>query len=113
MRITNRRTAPISIFEFDLAIEGRNGFGGSAGRLRASEALDTTGPEREDGERQYLSVATLIPLLDRANSFTAGTGGEFHLRGNYFPMQKVLKIRFKMSSVVVSPVIESSGRREL
>jgi hypothetical protein len=29
----------------------------------------------------------------------------------YFPMQKVLKIRLRMSSVVVAPVISSSGRR--
>ena len=28
----------------------------------------------------------------------------------YFPMQKVLKIKFRMSSVVVAPVIASSGR---
>lgn len=73
MRITNRRTAPISIFACDLAIEGRNGFGESVGTLRASEPFDTPGPEREDGERQYLSLATLISLLDRANSLTAGT----------------------------------------
>jgi hypothetical protein len=30
---------------------------------------------------------------------------------NYFPMQNVLKIKFNMSSFVVAPVIESSGRR--
>ena len=29
----------------------------------------------------------------------------------YFPMQKVLKIRFRMSSLVVAPVISSRGRR--
>ena len=29
----------------------------------------------------------------------------------YFPMQKVLKIRLRMSSVVVAPVISSRGRR--
>jgi len=29
---------------------------------------------------------------------------------NYFPMQNVLKIRFRMSSAVVAPVIPSSGR---
>jgi hypothetical protein len=28
----------------------------------------------------------------------------------YFPMQNVLKIRFRMSSVVVAPVISSKGR---
>ncbi len=31
----------------------------------------------------------------------------------YFPMQNVLKIRLRMSSVVVAPVISSSGRRAL
>ena len=31
----------------------------------------------------------------------------------YFPMQNVLKIRFRMSSVVVAPVIASSGRSAL
>jgi hypothetical protein len=30
---------------------------------------------------------------------------------DHFPMQKLLKIKFRMSSVVVSPVIASSGRR--
>ena len=30
--------------------------------------------------------------------------------GAYLPMQKLEKIRFRMSSAVVSPVIESSGR---
>jgi hypothetical protein len=29
---------------------------------------------------------------------------------DYFPMQNVLKIKFNMSSVVVAPVIASSGR---
>ena len=29
----------------------------------------------------------------------------------YFPMQNVAKIRFKMSSAVVAPVIASIGRR--
>jgi len=29
----------------------------------------------------------------------------------YFPMQKVLKIKLRMSSVVVAPVISSRGRR--
>ncbi len=29
----------------------------------------------------------------------------------YLPMQKVEKIRFRMSSAVVAPVIESMGRR--
>ena len=32
---------------------------------------------------------------------------------SYFPIQKLLKMRFRMSSAVVSPVIESSGRRTL
>ncbi len=31
--------------------------------------------------------------------------------GYYFPMQKVPKIKLRMSSVVVAPVISSSGRR--
>jgi hypothetical protein len=31
----------------------------------------------------------------------------------YFPMQKEEKIRFRMSSVVVAPVIWSSGRKAL
>ena len=31
----------------------------------------------------------------------------------YFPMQNVLKIKFRMSSVVVAPVIASSGRSAL
>jgi hypothetical protein len=31
----------------------------------------------------------------------------------YFPMQNVLKIRLRMSSVVVAPVIASRGRRAL
>jgi hypothetical protein len=31
----------------------------------------------------------------------------------YFPMQNLLKIKFRMSSVVVAPVISSSGRRAL
>jgi hypothetical protein len=31
----------------------------------------------------------------------------------YFPMQKVLKIRLRMSSVVVAPVMASRGRRAL
>ena len=39
-----------------------------------------------------------------------------HLMGHrctllYFPMQKVPKIKFRMSSVVVAPVISSRGRR--
>src|SRR5260370_39021435 len=32
---------------------------------------------------------------------------------SYLPMQKVLKIRFRMSSVVVAPVIASRERRAL
>ena len=32
---------------------------------------------------------------------------------DYFPMQNVLKIRLRMSSLVVTPVISSSGRRAL
>jgi hypothetical protein len=32
---------------------------------------------------------------------------------SYFPMQNVLKIKFRMSSEVVAPVIASSGRRAL
>src|SRR5437763_10785773 len=36
-----------------------------------------------------------------------------HILGNYFPMQNVLKIKFRMSSVVVAPVIASSGRKAL
>ncbi len=31
----------------------------------------------------------------------------------YFPMQNLLKIKFRMSSFVVAPVISSSGRRAL
>ncbi len=33
--------------------------------------------------------------------------------GCYFPMQNELKIRFRMSSAVVAPVISSSGRSAL
>jgi hypothetical protein len=36
---------------------------------------------------------------------------ESHRTPLYFPMQKVPKIRFRMSSVVVVPVISSRGRR--
>ncbi len=32
---------------------------------------------------------------------------------HYLPMQKVLKMRFRMSSVVVAPVMASSGRSAL
>jgi hypothetical protein len=32
---------------------------------------------------------------------------------SYLPMQNVLKIKFKISSVVVAPVIASSGRKAL
>ena len=32
---------------------------------------------------------------------------------SYFPMQNLLKIKFRMSSVVVAPVIASSGRSAL
>lgn len=31
----------------------------------------------------------------------------------YFPMQNVLKIRFRISSAVVAPVMASSGRKAL
>ena len=57
----------------------------------------------------YLSivVAGLI-LIDQSSSRRA-----FFAELIYFPMQKVLKIKFKMSSVVVAPVIASSGRSAL
>ena len=44
-----------------------------------------------------------------AASTSAGDSREI----DYFPMQKVLKIKFKISSVVVAPVIASSGRKAL
>ena len=40
-------------------------------------------------------------------------GFVLRFRNSYLPMQNVLKIRFRMSSVVVAPVIASSGRSAL
>jgi|GEM_PF-1011910 len=40
-------------------------------------------------------------------------GGLHPKRNPHFPMQKVLKIKFRMSSVVVAPVTSSSGRSAL
>ena len=62
------------------------------------------------------------------NDFLSGRCGNIYVNGDgqdgqecpphtlcfvYFPMQKVLKIRFRMSSLVVAPVISSSGRNAL
>src|SRR5258708_7923726 len=44
-------------------------------------------------------LAFLLPLMDKSFGFF------------YFPIQKLLKIKFRISSVVVSPVMASSGRR--
>jgi len=49
---------------------------------------------------------------------TRGNGPRLDLDGplwtwHYFPMQKVLKIRLRMSSFVVAPVISSRGRSAL
>src|SRR3954468_10350424 len=45
--------------------------------------------------------------------FVALVGGRSKRQISYFPMQKVENIRVSMSSVVVSPVIWPSSRREL
>lgn len=54
-----------------------------------------------------------LPLLNRKK-----LRSKFDLEGTswtwfYLPMQKVLKMRFRMSSLVVAPVISSRGRRAL
>jgi len=59
-----------------------------------------------------------IPIEVEGGAVLLATAGSaaLHLIGPYptllyFPMQKVLKIKLRMSSVVVAPVISSSGRR--
>ena len=50
---------------------------------------------------------------DDAVSQGAGQCVEVRSAAAYFPIQNVLKIKFKISSAVVAPVISSSGRNAL
>src|ERR1019366_219003 len=57
---------------------------------------------RADGRRSHSRVSSARPSL------IGGTRPRV-----YFPMQNVLKIKLRMSSVVVAPVMASSGRSAL
>jgi hypothetical protein len=77
-------------------------------RRVALHALRVT-PAMEAGLTDHVwSLGELAGLLShRAGARNFGFCGH----ATYLPMQKVPKIRFRMSSVVVAPVISSSGRR--
>jgi hypothetical protein len=74
----------------------------------------------ESWRRLRLTVCDCLAVrLDLPSYFYSG----FHRAGSsvntgqrwtplYFPMQKVPKMRFRMSSVVVAPVISSRGRKD-
>ena len=51
--------------------------------------------------------------LAQDDSRVRGSVGMLSNARSYFPMQKLPKMRFKMSSAVVAPVISSSGRKAL
>jgi hypothetical protein len=58
----------------------------------------------------------VFPYGQTLNGFITSTHSvsrRSSLDANHFPMQNVLKIRFRMSSVVVAPVIASNGRNAL
>jgi len=76
---------------------GRTGIGGMRERLRQ---LDGSLEIQSEGGRHYRDRHA----QGRMNS---GKGSP------HFPMQNLLKIRFRISSVVVAPVMASSGRRAL
>ena len=49
----------------------------------------------------------------RLTAENVSTSSQFSKQLAYFPMQKLLKIRLRMSSVVVAPVISSNARSPL
>jgi len=62
------------------------------------------------------AAPTEVALLGDAGQYriirlVATFAGPVHWTPLYFPMQKVPKIKFRMSSAVVAPVISSRGRR--
>ena len=65
-----------------------------------------------------ISAAKMGYPVDRISIITNDLFFVIRFRGSprklfYFPMQNVLKIRFRMSSTVVAPVMASSGRKAL